>query len=197
MRTEGLPICGILLPSEAGLIGMEPTDICAGDSVAWARTVDGYSSGANWVLTYYLQKSAAPLVTVPTTADAAGLGYAVNVAAETSAAWTPGMYAWKAVIAGTGPNAGQRHTVAGGELVVTPDPAQTHDSRSHVRKCYEAITAVIEGRMGDPIVRYKIGETEAQKLPHWDLLKLQAFYASRLRTEAGRPLMTAHKVVLR
>jgi len=175
---------------------VEPTEICAGDSVIWNQAVEGYSSGQNWVLTYYLQMMGQPVVSIPTTADPDGMSFDVNVPDTTTASWAPGQYAWKAVISGTGPNAGQRFTVAWAELVVRPDPTQTYDSRSHFRKCYEAVTAVIEGRMSDPITRYKIGDTEAFKLAHIDLIKLQAFYAARLRTEAGRPLITVHPVVL-
>lgn len=179
------------------MLGIEPQAITAGDSVTWARSLDGFPSGQNWALTYYLQMNGKPLVTVPATADPAGDGFLVNIPAATSAAWPAGQYAWKAVLSGTGPNEGQRITTDSAELVVLPDPTQTYDSRSHWRKCYEAITAVIEGRMNDPITRYKIGDTEAFKLAHMDLIRLQAFYASRLRTEAGRPLVTTHRVVLR
>lgn len=179
------------------MLGIEPQEICAGDSVTWTRFVDGYPSGQNWGLSYFLQLSGSPIVRVDATADPDGQSFDVTIPAVATAVWPAGQYAWKAVLFGSGPNAGQRITVDQAELVVLPDPTQTYDSRSHFRKCYEAITAVLEGRMGDPIVRYKIGDTEAQKIPHWDLLKLQAYYASRLRTEAGRPLVTIHPVVLR
>jgi hypothetical protein len=174
----------------------EPTEISAGDSLTWARTVDGYASGQNWSLAYYLQCGGKPLITVPAVPDSTGRGFVVTVDAATTAAWAPGQYSWKAVVSGIGPNVGKRETVAWSQLVVLPDPTQVSDPRSHFRRCYEAITAVIEGRMSDPITRYKIGDTEAQKLPHMDLIRLQAYYASRLRSEAGRPLVTAHRVVL-
>lgn len=178
------------------MLGVEPQTITAGDSVTWERTVNGYPSGQNWSLTYFLQMNGQPVVSVPAV-NASDDAFAISVDAETTKAWAPGQYAWRAVVFGTGPNAGQRFTVDAAELQVLPDPTQTYDSRSHWRKCYDAITAVLEGRMADPVVRYKIGDTEAQKLPHADLIKLQAYYASRLRTEAGRPVFTSHRVTLR
>jgi hypothetical protein len=170
--------------------------ICAGDSVTWARAFDGYPS-TSWTLGYYLQMSGKPLVTVQATANPAGAGFLVNIPAATSAAWPAGQYAWKAVLTGTGPNAGQRVTADMAELVVLPDPTQTYDSRSHARKCYEAVTAEIERRAADSITRYKLGETEAYKAETMRLLEIQAVWSTRLRAEAGRPLVTTHRVVLR
>ena len=179
------------------MLGVEPTEICAGDSAVWTRTVLGYASSQGWTLTYYLQMAGNAVIPVVATADPDGSSYDVNVPGATTGGWAAGQYAWKAVITGTGANLGQRFTVDWAELVVRPDPTRTYDPRSHARKCYEAVTAVLEGRMGDPITRYKIGDTEAYKLAHMDLIKLQAFYASRVRTEAGRPLISAHQVVLK
>ncbi len=158
----------------------EPEQITSGDTVAWVRSVSDFQASAGWVLTYRLVKAGASAISLTATAD--GDAHLVEVAAAATKNWVPGEWRWIASVA----KDDERYTVGSGILTVAPDPAgAAFDPRTHEEKCLEAITAVLEGRMGDALLSYKIDGREAEKIPHAELARMRGFYAAKVRAQRG------------
>jgi len=165
----------------------EPTQIIAGDTLAWTKSLADYSAADGWALSYVLLSSGKTPITISTTAD--GADHAVSVAATVTAAYAPATYRWTSFVTKTT----ERKTIESGTIEILPNPAtqaSTYDPRTHAEKCLAAIEAVIEGRMADPIVEYQIQGRMAKKLPHGELVKLRAVYRAEVRRERGGPTKT-------
>lgn len=169
----------------------EPTKLYAGDTVSWTRVQADYPASDGWVLTYYFALGSA--LPVPIAAAPAGPDHLLTIPAATSDAWAPGTCHWTARVA----KAGETHTVGQGSFDVLPNPASAYDRRTHSEKCLAAITAVIEGRMGDPITEYEIDGVKAKKLPHAELVALRAHYKGLVRREKGGSMFRRMPVVFR
>ncbi len=112
----------------------EPLAITAGDTLTFSRTLPDYPASAGWVLSYTLINSAAKITL---TASASGSDHLVSVPYSTTAAWSPGAYAWQAVVTlGV-----ERYTICTGSLEITAafSAATTLDTRSTAKKMLEAL----------------------------------------------------------
>lgn len=163
----------------------EPIVLTAGDTWAWTKTLEDYPAGLGWVLSYVLVLASATPTAISISSTASCDDHAVSVAAATTATYAAGTYHWTAMVT----KGSERKTIGSGYLQVLPDPAATThvDPRSHAEKCLAAVEAVLEGRMSDPIVKYQIGQRQAEKIPHGDLLKLRTHYRAEVRREQGKP----------
>lgn len=159
----------------------EPLSLAAGDSAQWERSIPEFPPSAGWTLRYYLALPSVAPVVVEAIPDTATETYRVDLTAATTAAWTPGPYRWKALVS----KAGERHQIGEGVLQVQPDPTQAHDPRSHDERALDAITAVLEGRLGESIAEYTVGGTPVKHMDHSTLLRLQGFYQARVRMQRG------------
>ena len=157
----------------------EPKQIVAGDTAAWGRSEALYPASGGWTLTYYLAKDATNPIAIQATAS--GDDHAVSVPAATTAGWAPGAYRWTARVN----KAGEVVTLQTGHLVILADPSTASDPRSHAEKALAAITAVLEGRLADPLAEYEIDGLKATLIPHADLLRLRAVYADAVRRQKG------------
>lgn len=93
----------------------EPSIIIAGDTLKWKISLPDYKASDGWVLAYALRGAAQ----INITAGADGADHLVQVAAATTAAYTPGNYKWIATVT----KAGERYTVAEGYFLVQADLA--------------------------------------------------------------------------
>jgi hypothetical protein len=94
----------------------EPTEITAGDSAAWTKSLADFSASDGWVLSYTLI-NAASKISISTSAS--GADHATSVAASVTAGWAPGTYYWQAVCTlGLA-----RYTVGTGSITVRPNLA--------------------------------------------------------------------------
>jgi len=159
-----------------------PSKVYAGDSLSWTEVQADYPASDGWALTvYFAVGTAAP---VPVAATPSGADHLVQVGAEVTAAWAAGTCHWTARVT----KASETYTVSQGLFEVLPNPTVAADRRTHAEKCLAAITAVLEERMGDPIVEYEIDGTKAKKLPHDQLVKLRAHYLAVVRRQQGKPV---------
>ena len=168
----------------------EPTQFPVGDSLTWTTSVPDYPASDGWALSYFMALPSGPVIQFGSTGN--GDDYTVSILAATTQAWAPGTYQWTSRVS----KSGEVHTVGRGLFVILPDPTASNDPRSHVRKCLDAITVVIEGRMNDPLAEYKIDGVEAKRIPIEQLLKLQAYYTARVRLESGGPIAKTIRVGL-
>lgn len=157
-----------------------PTKAYRGDSLSLTVSVPDYPATDGWALTFYpvLDATTAPTGVLAT---ASGPDFQVDIAATVTATWPVGMLHWVARVT----KGVEVHTVGEGNFQVLPNPAEAGDRRSHAEKCLAAITAVIEGRMGDPIVEYEIDGVKAKKLPHDQLIKLRGYYKGIVNRQNG------------
>lgn len=160
----------------------EPAKIYAGDTLAFSRTFADYPASDGWSLSYLMRLPGGDAQTFAGTPN--GAAFDVTVAASTTAEWGPGTYAWVARVS----KAGAVYVVGSGSLEVLPDPssATPFDPRTHEQKCLDAIKAALEGRVGDPVVKYKIGDREAERIPPKELIRLKAHYQFLVDRQQGK-----------
>lgn len=161
---------------------MQQQRLIAGDSLVFTTSVPDYLPTAGYALTYRLVRRDAAGTAITFSATVSGDLFAVNVPPATTATWTPGTYTWAAYAA----KAGERYTVAQGELVIEADPATItapYDNRSHARKVLDAIQAVLENRASADQQQVSIAGRTLVRTPIADLLKLRAVYTAEVRAE--------------
>lgn len=160
----------------------EPTQITAGDSVGWVRSIPAYPASEGWILHYVLLSLGKPPITLDSTA--AGAGHQIAMAAATTAEWPPADYRWTAYVT----KGAERKTLGSGQLRILPDPStqtETFDPRTENQKILDAITAVLAGELTNPLAEYKIDGLEAKRYGRNDLLKLQGVFKHRVAVENG------------
>lgn len=116
------------------------------------------------------------------TATGSGATHTFSASAAVTGAWTPGLYAYS--IRAT--NGADVFELFGGQMTVQPDLASVttpHDARSDNEKALEAINAVLANRATLDQDRYRINNRELWRTPVSELLRLQAFYKTRVRRE--------------
>ena len=155
---------------------IEPSQIVAGDRIAWKRTDLGTDyNPTSYALTYSARLEDGGTTEIAITASESSLDYIVEVAAATSAAYTVGVYHWQAYI--TRSSDSERITVDNGTWeVLTNRDAATTDPRSHVEKVIDAIEAVIEGRASQDQAGYSIAGRSLSRTPIPELLVLRDRY---------------------
>jgi hypothetical protein len=163
----------------------EPFELRAGLTWAWRRedlTAD-YSAANGWALKYWFKKTGAAGANFSIDAVASGAAFAVSVAVSTTVTYTAGDYTWSAVVT----KAGESYEVDSGTLKVLPryDVAANLDDRSHARKVFEAIEAVIEGRATKDQEEYTIGNRSLKRTSIADLLVLRDRYKAEAESEAA------------
>lgn len=177
----------------------EPTELTAGDTVQWTRSLADFPAGDGWVLSYVLINSAAKITI---TASASGDDHAVSVSAATSSAWTAGKYQWQAYAT----LASDRHLVGTGTVQIKPNfaAATTYDGRSHAHKVLEAIEAALESRATNDqldILTTSFGDRSIGR-DKSRLLELRDRYRREVRAEedaerAAQGLPTRNKILVR
>lgn len=163
---------------------MDQTQFFAGDSLNYTRVVPGYVPGDGWWLRYRLAPRSAAAAVIDITATPSGDEYLVQVAPTTTANWTPGMYTWASWVE----RAGERYSIAQGQLEVLPNPATLAagvDTRSVARRTLDDLIAAratwvtTQGR----VRRYRIGEREREFVSAADLDREIHFWEQQLQVE--------------
>ncbi|WP_122761179.1 hypothetical protein, partial [Pseudomonas viridiflava] len=153
---------------------MEPTQIHAGDSATWSRAVPDRPASAGWGLRYVLSGPDRHTVdALPTTP------FQVEVSAQLSATWAPGLYRWVALAF----RGDQRLTVAQGVLEVganleTADPV---DARSHAQRMLTMIEAALEKRIPKDQQSYEIDGMRLDRIPIERLDALRTKYQREIQ----------------
>mgnify|MGYP002813892277 CR=1 FL=1 len=156
----------------------EPKTIVAGDTITWNESFSDYPA-PTWTLTYEL-RSTSPKISI--TATTSGTGFLITIPIATSVTYDAGRYSFQAFVS----KSGERHMVSSGTIEVLPNLATktTYDSRSHVRKVYEALQSVIEGRvLQSAYTSVSIGGRAIAYMPMADLRKEYYHYKQLVKQE--------------
>lgn len=163
----------------------EPTELRAGDTWTWTKTLADYPASTPWTLKYRFKNAAGGFEIV---ASASGDGYSVSVAAATTAAYAAGAYSWMAWVEG---GSSEKYTVDSGTLTIDPDyrsgtSTTAYDGRSHAQTVLDAIEAVIEGRASKDQEEYEIAGRRLKRTAIPTLLKMRQHYKAEVAAEAAR-----------
>lgn len=156
-----------------------PSEIIAGDSIAWTITLDDYPASAGYSLSYALVKSGA-LIGIASSPD--GDDHAVSLSAATTAGYAAGIYDYQAYVTLDA----DRYKVEDGSITVKPNfAAQTsgYDNRSHAKKVLDAIDSLLEGKAASDVSSYSIAGRSLTKYSPAELLDLRKYYHKLYRQE--------------
>lgn len=156
-----------------------PTEVRAGDTAQWRRSLADYPASAGWQLKYTL---VSPSAAYNFAATADGDDFAISVPPATTAAWAAGRYTLTEYVTdGTA-----RFTLATTPVRVLADLAGATtagiDSRTHARKVLDSIEAWMETRA--PVAgAVEIAGRKIQNYPLGDLLALRDRYKAEVARE--------------
>ena len=157
-----------------------PAHVTAGLSFQAAVSDARYLPPA-WSCTLHLRGAG----TINLTAAPDGATHEFTAAPAATTAWTPGDY-WWTIRATNGTDVVE---IGSGQMKVAPDLAAVtgpYDGRTENEKALAAINAVLAKRATIDQQRYVINNRELWRTPIPELLKLFAFYSTRVRRERAR-----------
>ena len=155
----------------------EPSQITAGDSLAWTVSLSDYLPGDGWALSYGLTGASAQRID----AAAAGTGFAVNVATAVTSAWTPGSYLLTAFVT----NGDQRVTLYSRALEILPNPIAAAPS-THAQRALALIEAAMEGRIPRGLEETTIDGQMISRIPMTQLFDLHEKYEAKVKEEQAQ-----------
>lgn len=165
----------------SGMADLFPPRLTAGLTFRHTVVQAAYPA-PDWVLSAVLRGPGAYTLR----ADGEGAAHRFHAAANVTAAWLHGTYAYS-VRASRGADIVE---LSSGTIEIAPDLAQVaagHDARSHVERVLAAIEAVIEKRATIDQERYRINNRELWRTPVGELLRLRDRYKADLaRMKAAR-----------
>lgn len=135
----------------ASIPSIEPTEIIAGDTIAWTKDLSDYSAADSWVLTYYFLGPQKQTVI----ASASGSEHSISIPATTTATWAFGKYKWTAYAS----KSGARYKVGEGTIEVVQNPASVTgftDARTPARRILDALMVTMEQSAGRPEQSYSL-----------------------------------------
>jgi len=158
----------------------EPTEITAGDTIRWSKSLSDYPADA-FALHYALTPiSGGTPITVDASAD--GTDHAITISAATSAGYTSGVYRWASYVIEAATS--ERTTLERGQLNIYPDPTTSSaDTRSTVKQIYDAINATILGEASNSQLKVVIDGDSLETKSTADLLALESRFRNLLRQE--------------
>lgn len=158
---------------------MEPTQLHAGDSIAWARAARAFPSADGWSLVYSLRGPGSLDLT-----STGGEPYQFTASASATKSLPPGVYRWACYAIRND----ERRTLASGELTVLVDllEAGTFDGRSHARRMLDLIEAALEKRIPKDQQSYEIDGMRLDRIPIERLEGLRQRYKREVNAELRR-----------
>jgi hypothetical protein len=160
----------------------QPSILRAGDTWYWLVTLADYPADA-WTLNYYLRGSQ----DISFAGTAEGQSHKINVAATTTAGYTPGTYGWQAV--SKHKTDGRVFLIGEGTLEVRPNletVTGTYDGRSNTKKILDVVTACLLGTATKEEARMQIYGRSLERRTLDELENLKARYEALYRTEQIR-----------
>ena len=160
------------------LLTTEPSQLTAGDTWSWVKSLSDYPADQGWSLKYSFLNATNKF---SITATVSGSDHQIQVPATTTAGYTSGLYGWQAYAS----KGSERYQVGQGNLTVMAnlDALTAYDGRSHARKVFEAICAVLENRATKDQEEYNIANRSLKRTPLGELLKLKNHYQALVRNE--------------
>lgn len=165
----------------------EPAALRAGDTWKWTKTLDDYPASYPWTLKYRFKHPTAAGFEV--VASSSGDGYAVSVAASTTAGFAAGTYTWVAWVEG---GSSEKYTVDEGTLTVQADyravaASAVLDDRSDARVIYEALIAAYKSAVASRafVAEYEIAGRRMKFESRAGWIKEINYWKAQLAAEAS------------
>lgn len=165
---------------------VEPSQIYAGDSIHFTKTLGDYSA-ATWTLSYRLLSQKGQTA-IDIAATATGTGFDIAVASATTAAWTEGLY----YLIGFVTSGTDRVQVHRSEFTVLPNPAaSTHfDGRTYLQRILAILEEVIENGVIRETIRYSYAGQSTEVVSLKDALdardRIKAQILAEQAAESGK-----------
>ena len=194
MEGDRWPFAFPVTPLAATIPTDIPDELIAGDTWQWTVRFSDYPASAGWALTYYLRGVGSLDVTATTDTD--GEGYAVTVAAATTATLPAGNYEFLARVAKTG----EVFTVDSGAVVIDANAATASAGtlQSHAEQMVALLRAEIKARLsgtaGTAHESYTIDNRQISKLSLAELRSLLKGYELELYAQRNGGRLPPYRV---
>lgn len=163
--------------------------LVAGDSFSLLNTFVAYPPADGWTLKTRLVPRLSTSAAIILTAVTESLSYRTTAAPATTALWTAGDYSAAQWVE----KAGQRITLATGEMKILPDPSAMvagSDTRTHLEKTIANLEAMLEGRATQDVQEYTIGNRQLKHMAVSELLVWLDKYKFQLANERAANSLT-------
>ena len=171
----------------------EPTQVRAGETLQFKKNLPDYLPSDGWSITYNFKSSRPQQFSFTTTTS--GQEHLADVAFDDTIDWLPDIYFGVGIVSdGT-----TKRQVWAGKLTVLPalTSDETSDPRSQVRRTFDNVCAVLEGRADSSILKSVVDGTTLERTPIADLLKLRDYYGSLVAAEDAKEQAASGKPVRR
>ncbi len=175
----------------ATLAGMEtptnePTEIRAGDSVAWERELEDYSAADGWALKYRLLWAVGTAVDITSTGS--GTLHSVILTSATTATFVAGTATLVAYVEKGSGAALERRTLESNVIKVLPNLtiAPTHDGRTGNQIALEAARAALASYMAKGqlhVAEYDVGGRTMKFRSAAEITDLIRYYEAEVKRE--------------
>lgn len=160
-----------------------PSAVFAGDSVLFSIGFDDYSAADGWNITFDFRGKDKSAISFTSTQDSANsANHFVSLTPAITAAWIAGDYRG----VGRAINGAQKFTVWQGALTVNAElntQTDNFDTRSHARKCLDAIEAVMEGKATRDVLNTTIAGQSISRLTPDQLIAFRSYYRAEVAAE--------------
>jgi hypothetical protein len=173
----------------------EPTEITAGDTASWTRSLSNYPADEGWVLSYaFLKEGEGQQILITGTDD--GGDHLVELTPATTQLWLAGTYNGQGYVTKTA--TGERHRIWSGQLVVVPDfvTAGQIDTRSKARIILDFIENSWEKVGSGQIARTTVGSVSFEFRSIDDLIKGRDYWLARVTEEETIAAGGTRKMIL-
>lgn len=160
----------------------EPTQLRAGDTWEWTRSLGDYPA-TSWTLKYRFKHVS--LTGFEITATASGTDHAVSVAASTTTGYAAGTYDWIAWVE----SGAVKKTVDQGRILVLADfrsgtAASALDGRSQARKTLEDLKTALAAMSANPARKsYTIGDVSVTFADTADIIRRISYWEAEVARE--------------
>ena len=162
----------------------EPTQLAAGDTINFQRSLGKFPFSAGWLLKYEARGQAQVIEFSSQQSQGGGDDQWVFVAAATTAGWGTGEY----TLAGYAENAGtgERSQFYLAELFITPNLEGSAGDivvTTHAQRMVSLIETVMEGKAGHDVLNSTIEGTRIDRIPPMQLFQLWVKYKAVRKSE--------------
>ena len=160
-----------------------PSAIYAGDTVIFSLGFDDYPASSGWAITFDFRGKEKTAVSFTSTQDSVDSSrHFVSLTPATTAVWVPGDY--KGV--GRAIKTPQKLTAWTGLISILPDLSQQtddYDTRSHARRCLDAIELTMEGKATRDVLNTTVAGQSVGRLTPEQLIAFRAYYLAQVQAE--------------
>lgn len=159
-----------------------PSAVYAGDSLLWEIGLENYPASDGWVLTYNFRKENGSTIQFASTPN--GANHYFSVSASITAGWTPGVYLGTSKVT----RGVQSFTTWRGQIEILPDLSQqsdNYDTRSHAKKCLDAINAVLEGKATRDVMQTTIAGQSVGRMSWSEITAAKSYFQDLVDGESA------------